>query len=82
MALYELVAWNSDMRYRDDIRYRAYTTSEAKAKKFAAVPRIQFTDSGHGIVFSARPLTPGARRLPTVHNREMADYIAEHGVPR
>lgn len=34
----------------DDVRYREYTTSARKAKAFEAVPKIQFTDSGHGIV--------------------------------
>lgn len=35
----------------DDVRYRAYTASTRRAEAFKAnVPRIQFTDSGHGIV--------------------------------
>lgn len=34
----------------DDVRYREYTTSSRKAKAFKAIPRIQFTDSGHGII--------------------------------
>jgi hypothetical protein len=33
-----------------DVRYRAYTTSKKKADIFLRVPKIQFTDSGHGIV--------------------------------
>lgn len=34
----------------EDCRYRSYTSSERKAEAFKAVPRIPFTDSGHGIV--------------------------------
>ncbi len=34
----------------DDIRYREYTTSVRKAEAFKKIPKIQFTDSGHGIV--------------------------------
>lgn len=33
-----------------DVRYRAYTTSIQRAELFKRVPKIQFTDSGHGIV--------------------------------
>lgn len=33
-----------------DVRYREYTTSAKKAELFQRVPKIQFTDSGHGIV--------------------------------
>lgn len=35
----------------DDCRYRAYTASKRKADDFRAkVKRIDFTDSGHGLV--------------------------------
>jgi hypothetical protein len=34
----------------DDVRYREYTTSERKIAAFKAIPKIQFTDSGHGVV--------------------------------
>lgn len=33
-----------------DVRYREYTTSAKKAELFKQVPKVQFTDSGHGIV--------------------------------
>jgi len=33
-----------------DIRYREYTTSAKKADLFKSVPKVKFTDSGHGIV--------------------------------
>lgn len=59
---YELIGFNTDSRYRDDVRHREYTTSAAKADEFEKIPRIQFTDSGHGIVFQAREMAPGERR--------------------
>ena len=33
-----------------DVRYRDYTTSKARAERFKAVPKVKFTDSGHGVV--------------------------------
>jgi argonaute-like protein implicated in RNA metabolism and viral defense len=33
-----------------DVRYREYTTSSKKADLFKQVPKIKFTDSGHGII--------------------------------
>jgi len=52
--VYELVAYNTDCRYSQDVRYRVYTTSKKKAEAFDKIPKIQFTDSGHGIVFCTR----------------------------
>ena len=52
--LYELLAYNTDGRYPWDVRYRAYTTSAKKAEAFRKIPKIQFSNSGHGIVFVAR----------------------------
>lgn len=34
----------------NDVRYRSYTKSESVAERFRSVPKITFTDSGHGIV--------------------------------
>ena len=74
MAVWELVAYNTDSRYRQDIRYREYTTSKVRAEAFGRIPKIQFTDSGHGIVFDARPhkghLQPAIRAL--------SDYVTNH----
>jgi len=53
--LYELEAFNTETY--TDVRYRAYTTSKKKADAFASIPKIQFTDSGHGIVFSSRQVS-------------------------
>jgi len=53
VMVYELIGYNTDSRYRDDIRHREYTTSAKKAELFRQIPKIQSTDSGHGIVFSA-----------------------------
>lgn len=59
---------------RDDCRYRDYTTSEKKAVAFRNIPKIRFTDSGHGIVPSVYVHT--GKRLPTI--RTLADYVREH----
>lgn len=48
---YECVAYDTDMRAD---RCRFYTTSKKRADRWASLPRIQFTDSGHGIVFDAK----------------------------
>lgn len=49
--LWELTAWNTeDPR---DVRFRKYTTSKKKADAFQKIPKIQFSDSGHGIIFWA-----------------------------
>jgi len=53
-VVYELVGYNTDCRHSEDIRYRSYTSSPKIAEKFNKIPKIQFTDSGHGIVFSSR----------------------------
>lgn len=50
--IWELVAFNTERS--DDIRYFDYTKSKRKAEAFAKIPKIQFTDSGHGVVFVAR----------------------------
>ena len=51
--IYKLEAYNTDSRYMNDIRYRKYTSSKKEAELFRKIPKIQFSDSGHGIVFSA-----------------------------
>ena len=58
----------------DDVRYREYTRSQRKALAFKAVPRIDFTDSGHGIIPTVCEYS-GAR-LP--RNHILADYVIPH----
>jgi hypothetical protein len=69
--VWELVAYNTDARHTSDVRHREYTSSKRTAELFARIPRIQFTDSGHGIEFSARPHR--GKRQPTRH----MDYVRE-----
>lgn len=69
--IYELIAYNTDSRYWDDVRYREYTTNRKKAEAFKNIPRIQFTDSGHGIEFTYR-IHVGSRK-PT--NYYLRDYV-------
>jgi hypothetical protein len=70
-----LEAYGTDSRYADDVRYRAYTRSAKKAEAFRRIPRIQFTDRGHGIVFTATEVPPRTKRLPLRYS--LSDYIAE-----
>jgi len=72
--IYELTAFNTDSRYRDDIRYRAYTSSKRRAEAFDRIPKIQFSDSGHGIVFIAREHR--GKRKPLIYM--LSEYVFEH----
>jgi hypothetical protein len=76
MSTWLLEAYGTDSRYGDDVRFRAYTTSRKQAEAFNAIPRIQFTDSGHGIVFSAIELAPRTPRKPKRY--ELSGYVREH----
>jgi len=73
--VYELLAYNTDCRY-SDIRYRSYTTSFKKAQLFEKIPKIQFTDSGHGVVFIYRIKLDGIPRRPCVST--LRDYVNMH----
>ena len=72
--IYVLEAYNTDSRYRDDVRYREYTSSKKKAELFNKIPKIQFSDSGHGIVFYAHE-HKGQRKPPIT---ELRDYVLAH----
>jgi hypothetical protein len=58
----------------DDVRYREYTTSAKKAQLFRSVPKVQFTDSGHGIVPSVSE--HHGRRKP--RNLMLADHVRDY----
>lgn len=59
-----------------DVRFRAYTTSNKRRLEFCAkVKRIDFTDSGHGLVTSTRELEKGERRQPLVTT--LADHVRD-----
>lgn len=76
MPTFLLEAYGTDSRYFPDIRHRSYTTSRKKAEQFMAIPKIQFTDSGHGIVFWSEELPPRTHKLPSI--RGLEEYIKEH----
>jgi hypothetical protein len=77
MAVYELVAFSTE-RY-DDVRYRYYTSSKKMAEAFDKVPKIQFTDSGHGIVFNVRTLVKyGKRKSVITGHGSVEDWINTH----
>jgi hypothetical protein len=66
-----------EMRSTDnwqDVRYREYTTSTKKAAIFKTVPKIAFTDSGHGIIPTVREHS--GRREP--RNMMLADHVQDH----
>ena len=69
--VYILEAYNTDCRYSYDVRFRTYTTSKRKMEAFNKIPKIQFTDSGHGIVFHAREHT--GKRRPNINI--LQDYV-------
>ena len=71
--IYELIAYNTDSRYPNDIRYRDYTASKRMAAQFSKIPKIQFTDSGHGIVFQSHPHS--GKRNP--RNTYLWNYVHE-----
>jgi hypothetical protein len=74
MPTWMLEGYSTDRR-SEDVRYRSYTTSQKKAEAFRRIPKIRFTDSGHGIVFSAFETT-GQPRKPII--RTLADYVSSH----
>ncbi len=55
MATWALIGYSTEEHGENSVRHREYTTSSRKAALFAQIPRIDFTDSGHGIVFGADP---------------------------
>ena len=71
--VWELMAYNTDGRYPHDIRYRGYTSSKEVADLFQRIPKIQFSDSGHGIVFQA--WAHKGRRKPIV--TDLCEYVRE-----
>lgn len=61
----------------DDCRYREYTTSAAKAEKFLKVPKIQFVDSGHGMVPTVSEVR--SRKLPRIDGHySNINHVREH----
>jgi hypothetical protein len=68
MSVWELEAYDTELR---QARCREYTTSERMAVAWEEIPRIQFSDSGHGIVFNALPHS--GRRKPTMRRMDHAD---------
>ena len=58
----------------NDVRYRDYTTSERKADLFKEkVSKIQFTDSGHGVVATVKECR--SRREPNISM--CADHVRQ-----
>lgn len=58
----------------DGVRHREYTSSRRTAELFEQVPRIDFTDSGHGIVFSATEHR--GRRKPVRRYEHVREHMA------
>lgn len=66
--IWELEAYDTEMR---EARSREYTRSKKMADLWNQIPRIQFSDSGHGIVFNAHPHS--GKRRPTMSRMDHAD---------
>ena len=75
MSTWELTAFSTEERGECAVRHRVFTVSEVKARAWRRIPRIQFTDSGHGIVFAARRVTSRAG-LP--EKRAQQAHVDEH----
>jgi hypothetical protein len=54
-----------------DVRYRCYTQSVKKAEQFKKIKRVQFTDSGHGIV----PVVTEAKPPYQKPAHDMRNYV-------
>ncbi len=52
MSVWLLYGYDTDARQD---RVREYTSSAREAFRWTQIKRIDFTDSGHGIVFGSRP---------------------------
>lgn len=65
----------STANWNTDIRYRQYTTSEKTVRFFKTFPKINFTDSGHGIVPSVS-LVSGSKRKPNI--RSLWEEVEAH----
>lgn len=62
----------------DDVRYRDYTSSGARVERFMAVPKVQFTDSGHGVVpHYSECRSRGRDQIKGANTLER--YVREHG---
>lgn len=74
--VYELLGISTE-NY-NDVRWREYTTSKKKAARFSQIPRIQFSDSGHGIEFFVTEHARCHPNRPVV--REVWAHVEKHMV--
>ncbi len=63
----------------EDVRYREYTCNARKAELFKSVPKIQFTDSGHGIVPHVREHRGHKEPRNMMLAEHVRDYITAKG---
>lgn len=69
-----LEAYDTEMR---EARSRRYTTGDLTAEAWERIPRIDFTDSGHGIVFHALEHPRGKKRKPEIQPFQYDDKLRE-----
>lgn len=74
MTVYVLLGISTEEHGPRAVRHREYTTSEKTARLFAQIPKLGFTDSGHGIVYTAARKPPG-KRLPELRD---SPHVREH----
>jgi len=72
VSVWVLIGYSTEDYGERSIRHREYTTSERTAELFEQIPRIQFTDSGHGICFTATAHS-GKR-----HSTRSMEHVATH----
>lgn len=75
MSRYELTAFSTEERGEASVRLRDYTTSDLRAEAWNHIPRINFTDSGHGIVYQSRVM---ARYEPRKTTKGRTGSLMEH----
>lgn len=69
MSVWELEGYDTDRR---EARWRQYTQNPHTADLWVRIPKIQFSDSGHGIVFTAT--VHSGRRKPTTRSPDYVQY--------
>lgn len=73
--LWMLVAYNTENSA--DVRFRVYTRSWFRMSVFEKIPKIQFSDSGHGVVFVAREVPD--RTYPEIKGiNSCRDHVRQH----
>jgi len=77
MSVWCCIGYSTEEQGENKIRHRVYTQSEITAEAWRRIPRIDFTDSGHGIAFTSYAHN-GKRKLEKL---DLYRHVDEH-LPR